>query len=666
MRRLFTNIIMNFDRSFSGKSRNQIVWLTSGIIITIGILYSIALLLNIQPPGSINEGQEDNLFRFIVTLFLDPGTSNKSSLIDRWFTITTSICGITLFSGVLISVISNILERRVERYKTGDIRYRLSNHIIIIGFDNATVSLVTQICNTPQYKKKHILIQSVESAELVRDKLHEKLDSKQEKRIVIFHARRDSLEELELLNTDKSTEIFIIGDENECEHDFTNIDCLKLLTEIHSKKQCKKSSIPTTVLFNEQSTFEILQLNDISTLWRNFFSFRPINYQQEWAKRIIVSKKYIYEGNAQKYPALYGKGIPFESDTQVHLVIVGMSRMGIALAIEAAHVMHFPNFIRDKKLKTKITFIDENAINKMNKFRQQHHHFFEVAPLYIQDFINEDGKIRKVPPTLEGETDFLDIEFTFINGHVESKEVRNLISEWSTNTKHRTSIAVCLSDSNTNVNIGLHLPDTVYQRETPIFIRQRTSGTLLNIVREHTDNKWNKYANIYPFGMYDNNYDIDKKELYAAQCTNYIYHYYNTHREMPTSIATEDELMKLWEQNNIALQWSNFYHAHAIAPKLHALHLDKNQPYPSLTSEQTELIAETEHNRWNVEKLLIGYRKPNKKETITIDKNTLKQQYAHPDIRPYHEIPEDSKNYNRAIAAGVPLIANQILSLPQS
>lgn len=166
--------------------------------------------------------------------------------------------------------------------------------------------------------------------------------------------------------------------------------------------------------------------------------------------------------------------------------------------------------------------------------------------------------------------------------------------------------------------------------------------------------------------MYDNNYDIDKKELYAAQCTNYIYHYYNTHREMPTSIATEDELMKLWEQNNIALQWSNFYHAHAIAPKLHALHLDKNQPYPSLTSEQTELIAETEHNRWNVEKLLIGYRKPNKKETITIDKNTLKQQYAHPDIRPYHEISEDSKNYNRAIAAGVPLIANQILSLPQS
>lgn len=667
MRRLFTNIIMNFDRSFSGKSRNQVAWLTSVTIITIGLLYSAALLFNIQAPGEFHEEQENNLLRFIVTLFLDPGTSNKSSLIDRWFTIATSICGITLFSGVLISVISNILERRVERYKTGDIRYHLSDHIVIIGFDNATVSLVTQICNTPKYNRKHILIQSVESTEVVRDKIHEKLDDKQERRIVIFHARRDSLEELELLNTHKCSEIFIIGEENECEHDFTNIDCLKILTDIHTKKHHNKSRIPTTVLFNEQSTFEILQLNDISKLWRNFFSFRPINYQQEWAKRVIVSKKHSYEEKFQTYPALYGEGIPYESDTQVHLVIVGMSRMGVSLAIEAAHVMHFPNFIRNKKLKTKITFIDQNAISEMNKFRQQHQHFFEVAPLYIRDFINEDGEIRQIHPTLEGETDFLDIEFTFINGHVESEEIRQLISEWSTSRTDRTSIAVCLSDSNTNINIGLHLPDVVYQKQIPIFIRQRTSGTLLNIVRDYTsDDKWNKYANIYPFGMYDNNYDIDKKELYAAQCTNYIYHYFNTHQQIPTSIATEEELIKLWEQNDIALQWSNYYHAHAIAPKLQALHFDRSTLYPSLTKEQIELIAETEHNRWNVEKLLIGYRKPSKKEVETIDKGILKKHLAHPDIKPYYQISEESKNYNRAIAAGIPLIANQILSLPQS
>ena len=41
----------------------------------------------------------------------------------------------------------------------------------------------------------------------------------------------------------------------------------------------------------------------------------------------------------------------YESEKYVHLVIVGMSRMGVALAVEAAHIAHYPNFIRDKRRK---------------------------------------------------------------------------------------------------------------------------------------------------------------------------------------------------------------------------------------------------------------------------------------------------------------------------
>ncbi len=663
MKLLFTKLILNFDRSFSGKSRNQIIWLISGIIFTIGLLYATAILLKFQAPSTFKEQQENHLLRYIITLFLDPGTINKSLLANRWYAIITSICGITLFTGVLISVISNMLERRVERYRTGDIRYSLSRHVVIIGFDKATAALITQLCN--KHKKAHILIQSTSPTEIIRDKLHEFLNDACEKRIVIFHARRNSQEELELLNTHKALEIFILGEENEYEHDFVNIDCLKQLTEIHCRKKRKSSPIPATVLFNSQTTFAVFQLNDISKRWREHFYFRPINHQHEWAKRVLVERQYTFDDNNLTYPTLDGEGIPYDSNMQVHLVIIGMSKMGIALAIEAAHIMHFPNFCRDKSRKTKITFIDKEASCKAYSFIQQHNHFFEIAPYYFQDFNCGNGEKVFIAPSKQGEmeTDFLDIEFTFINGNVESKKIRALIHEWSTDLSQSMSIACCLDDSQANLAIGLHLPDSTYTNKRPIFIQQQTSGTLLNIIRAtNTEGKWNKYAHVYPFGMYENNYDVSLQCTYAAQCINFIYEYYNTNQQLPKSITTDEELVKLWYEKPIALQWSNNYSTHSIPQKLRALHINPGN-CALLTEEQVDLIAQVEHNRWNIEKLLLGYRKPTEAEVCSYNKNELKIHYTHPDITPYHKLAKESQNYDKAITSGIPLIAKHFVKL---
>lgn len=661
MRQLFTYLKLNFDRSFSGKSRNQIVWLLLTISLTIIFLYGIAIILNIQTPSNNINTEENHLLRFIVTLFLDASASCKSILPDRWYALFVSICGITLFTGILISVISNILERRVERYKSGDIRYYLSNHIVVIGFDCSTPSLIAQICSTPRFQNKYILIQSTTPTEYIRDKLCEILNDHQEKRIVIFHARRDSYEELELLNTDKANEIFIIGEDNECEHDFINIECLNLLTKIHFNKECTHKPIPTTVLFSEQSTFALFQFKDISLQWRKYFRFHPINHQQEWAKRVIVTRKCTLEGSMMEYPALDGEGIDIESEEQVHLVIVGMSNMGIALAVEAMHVMHFPNFCRDKKKKTKITFIMPNIETGMRNFVYQHTHFFELSTYYLGEFINNKYEQKCIQPSLakETDTDFLDIEFTFINGYIESNNVRELLNEWSNDIGQKMSIAISLNNSEQSLMVGLNLPENIYRNNIPIFVHQNISGTLLNIAKSApTDGRWNKYAHVYPFGMRDNSYEIDSKSIYAAQCTNYIYDYYNTHQQVPTVIETDKVLQQLWEQKEVALQWSNYYNTHSIAPKLRALHIKEGMSCSSLTAKQVNIIAQVEHNRWNVEKLLLGYRKPTFEEERNIARADLKRHFAHPDITPYEKLSEGSKEYDRAITSGIPLVVN--------
>ena len=88
-----------------------------------------------------------------------------------------------------------MLERRVERYREGDIVYPLQNHIVIIGFDNMVPTLIQQICDDTHYGNCHILIQSTQPAQEIRSKIHTELDAKNEKELVVLRARRDSIEE---------------------------------------------------------------------------------------------------------------------------------------------------------------------------------------------------------------------------------------------------------------------------------------------------------------------------------------------------------------------------------------------------------------------------------------------------------------------------------------
>ena len=80
-----------------------------------------------------------------------------------------------------------------------------------------------------------------------------------------------------------------------------------------------------------------------------------------------------------------------------------------------------------------------------------------------------------------------------------------------------------------------------------------------------------------------------------------------------------------------------------------------------------EMLARMEHARWNMEKLLVGYcalketerndlnREINGRDTVVKENAKLinirlkKEEFKHKDIAPYDELPEDSKEFDRAI-----------------
>ena len=662
---------LHFDRSFSGKGWRQLAWLF-GVIVTVFLLIYLVSFAFIFPEPSLEEwtgiDKDVPMGRLLqlICLFIDPGNIVEVPPYLRWFSLLVVVLGLILFCGLLISVISNMLERRVERYREGDIVYPLQNHIVIIGFDNMVPTLIQQICDDTHYGNCHILIQSTQPAQEIRSKIHTELDAKNEKRIVVLRARRDSIEELEKLYTTKAREVFLIGERNEHDHDSLNIDCLKKIVDIH--KRCNKCSlIPFTVLFEYQTTFAAFQLTDLSAEWRKYIEFHPFNFYEGWAQKILVSRQYGKGENCIEYPPLDREKITYESEKHVHLVIIGMSRMGVAIGVEAAHLLHFPNFCRNPKYKSVITFIDEAADKEMDFFRGRYRHYFEIASTIYYDMSGDKELKQILPPTrFKGkDAKFLDIEFEFIKGRAETPLIQQKVSHWAQASDEILSIAVCLNYPPQSVAMGLYLPDDVYDRNIPVFVRQETSSALLTMLNsKKKEDNIHKYSHVFPFGMLDNCYDLDSPNIHMAQSIHYIYTFYNDYQTLPESLPQDKILKKMWNEIPVAHQWSNLYSAYSIDTKLRSLGITDYLNI-RLNEEQIFIISQVEHNRWNIEKLLLGFRKPTPEEQKVIDNNdTQRKEYknkyfVHTDIRPYDELSEGSRNYDRCITAGISLIISK-------
>ena len=671
LKRFFT---LGFDRAFSGRGRKQFAWLVGILLLFFGVIYLVSWFFTFPEPSDTATpdspqdagGSDVPMGRLLqlICLFIDPGSVANVTPELRWFSLGVAILGLLLFTGLLISVVSNMLERRVERFREGEIAYPLENHVVVIGFDEMVPMLVRQICSDPRYGNCYILIQSVQPADKVRNRIHTVLDARQERRILVLHAQRNSTEELEKLCTTQAREIFLIGEANEYDHDSLNIDSLQKIVAIHSKtRNCPR--IPVSVLFEYQTTYAAFQISDLAEEWRKQIDFHPFNFYEEWAKKLLVKRCYEEGTTKVEYLALDREPITRENDQTVHLVIIGMSRMGVALGVEAAQLLHFPNFCRDRRLKSRITFIDSAADEEMNFFRGRYRHYFDLAPSRYRDMTHPDEE-RILPPNRDygPRTDFLDVEFEFIKGRAETPAVQQLLAEWAVDPKQELSIAICLNFPPRAMAMGLYLPDVVYARDIPVFVRQETSSALLDLLNNRLKKEpLNRYSHVFPFGMLANSFDLDRRNTRRAQLVNYIYDYKGTYGTSPSAAPSDHELQQKWDKLPVALQWSNFYCADSVDIKLRSLGFG-TIPSERLTEEQIERMAEVEHNRWNMEKLLLGYRKPTPEEEILCQDKAVRKEYKekrfiHPDIRPYCELAEGTKDYDRCISECLPLIVEQ-------
>ena len=333
-------------------------------------------------------------------------------------------------------------------------------------------------------------------------------------------------------------------------------------------------------------------------------------------------------------------GISKDSDEHVHFVIVGMSKMGVSMGVQALLQAHYVNYAaaeniedaelreqRKNKTRTRITFIDANADKEMNMFKCHYSNLFELVRHRYIDADNYDKEIEWIDPMKDADCrwrhlsrdgqNFLDVEIEFVKGEVESEGVRQYLKDMSDKNDpfvkdSKLTIAICLPHTNQSVAASLYMPVEVYGKTQNIWVYQREASDIIRNL-ENTDIIASKrYKKMHPFGMLYGEYMSDRSQYLKAILVNWAYDAINSEDyDWPSSVKDDNDenwknAKESWNKLGLDKQWSNRNFVDHIEVKKRSFGMNVIENLKEY-SEEDLLLGIAEHNRWNMEQLLFGY-----------------------------------------------------------
>jgi len=601
MKSFFYKLIIAFDRSFSKGFWSQLFWLFGIVLIMYLALVGVSLLGRIYTSGA-----DDSLGRWydIFFVLLDPGSTTAA--MSTPFTLLCALLGLILFGGMLISVMSNVLERRVERYTNGEMSYSLKNHVVILGYNKSVPSLLEEI------GRKHVNCQILLMTEIgssdVREWIHANVDLHVERKLVVINGSRIAKDDLNRLCLQNGVrEIYVIGEMNEEAHDEISMECVRRLAEI-----LNEGSVDCHVQLDSSTMYSILQTVEQDISVTSKLTLLPFSFNEIWAQKALATVPSQEVGSEIHYVPLDGNGITRDSKKHVHLVVVGMNDMGLSLAINAAHILHFPNF-RDGDFNTcsHITFIDPDAEKLGQAFRVRYKSLFDLSRWrsvsgdaamsddeWYDPIADPNSRYKHLGPV-----NFMDIQWEFINGDVYEGAVMNYLVCHAENRDEMLTIAFCNEDAEENASLCVGLPEVIRNGAHQILVRQKFNAVMINTLRQRYG-----FDKVKPFGMMDECY---RENLLSDRYGKLINACYSD-----VDLSDKGLVDRVWMGASILDKWSSNYSANMLFVKFRWAGLDTSCPICKESiadafdpnGENQDYIQKTEHNRWVTERLLLGVR----------------------------------------------------------
>lgn len=540
-----------------------------------------------------------SIFRWqdIIALYLDPGVFGGAGEHDAFRLIITFV-GIFVFTALLITVFTNVFSNISEAYKKGERRYKgLRGHTVILGANRMLIGMLSRLrtdgSNNP------ILIMTSTPIEPLRDKVEAYFGDKHfMDRLYFYFDARDNENNLKDACVLDAKEIFIIGEEGEVDHDSVSISCCEKLEKI-----CAGSgpAIKCFLILDSQSSADVY----------HYYS-RKFSNNTRLKVDVIDIKEYIAEQtllglNGKEQLPIDGKGIGKESDKYLNFIVYGFTPMAKAVARTAAHLCHFPNF--DEKTnarRTVITIIDSDIKSKMNRFISEYSNLFELSHYkYISFDDNGEINVRHSEP-LKEYGDFLDIEWVFVDTDTSSPECKNYVESIVNDESQTLAVAICQESQDNNISNALHLPERIYDkaRNIPIYVHLWERGDVINKAYET-----GQFGNIYCFGtgtIADRD-PLFRDRLERGQRVNSVY----------AKLYSGPEWYDLIE----AHKFSSIYCANSIPVK--------ERSFGENLLEQKYDVCATEHRRWVIGELLLGFKAYTEQERTYYKQKVVSEALEH-------------------------------------
>lgn len=489
-----------------------------------------------------------------------------------WGTSIVYFLGVIFFTGIFVATITNILRTRADRFRMGTVTYHFKEHIVFLGYDDMIVGMIQKLCEERNGDVR-IVVGVEDNVYEINDKIKNRLYGKYKDNVVVLQADGCNRTDLEKrIRVPHAERVYIIGEHD----DAYNLKSYRTIYELSlcSKKKDFDERMPQCyVNLRHKSTLTLFQTYaTVGDIGVDFSKFHVFNFYDEWARNMIVGEKLGVESRIDR------GGTP---DKNVHLVIVGMTEMGIALARQAMLWCHYPNDI-----KTTITFIDPQADLYSKFFIGSHQHLFKECHytlFNISDSNKEKNKDSK-----------LDIEFEFYKSYISDDDIRGGIANWATDKNQLLTIAICLPKAAQSFGAAIYLPEELIDnKNVPIWVYQPTYGDMGNYL------SGSFYKNIITFGMSGESLDICNEDI--IKIAKLINHYSKNYKEGEVNYNNPRWIDAEWQALGVKEKWTNINRAGLIAEKS-----PKTDKFDNLTEKKINDFVLVETKRLKIEELVSG------------------------------------------------------------
>lgn len=496
-----------------------------------------------------------------------------------------------------------------------------SDHILILGGGRAALGVVRAVAHDAALRDRQILIVAKCHPRVLHDYIFAQLSREEQEqvRLAVMYGECCHDKALKVAKQSKAAHIYIVGDDENTDRDARNVSCWHKVRDNFEMQVAEPSRFRWPVLrhnteeSNKEESVVQCQLylyDEVSV--KLFHALQQeshtkvettvVSYYEEAARQLLVND------TLTNQDCSLDRGlVTYDSDRYVHLIVMGMTPMGCAMAATAAQLCHFPNFDEAlvRPIRTKITFVDPQADALMNQYKARHEALFNLSHYALRTSANDWLSSR--PQSEYG--DFLDVEWEFWKGTSVDDWVRQMIVECAADERQVLSIAVCGSDGQHNLDEALSLPGEVYrvpddcesyQKFPMVYLYQPENACLAKSAHDDIF----RYRNLVPFGT-DEYSPLAARRRNGARQLNALL---RKEKNQPLSDFVPSQLDVLWRLLSFDEKMSCSYFADALFTQLRGLASLLPKDGAEADERLLQRLSHMAQSRWNMERLFVGCR----------------------------------------------------------